>query len=97
MTTSPGFPPRVPEKTTEGIAWLGGCRLRPPAVQGRLLEPWSVHSMLMQSDTALASRLQEGVRGSVDKLSEITVSHTYGAKSSRAAQCRIQGSGMELQ
>lgn len=29
-------------------------RLRPPAVQGRLLEPWSVHSMLMQSDTALA-------------------------------------------
>ncbi|CAE7286069.1 unnamed protein product, partial [Symbiodinium pilosum] len=31
-------------------------RLRPPAVQGQLLEPWSVHSMLMQSDTALASR-----------------------------------------
>ncbi|CAE7528110.1 unnamed protein product [Symbiodinium natans] len=28
-------------------------RLRPPAVQGRLLEPWSVHSMLQQSDTAL--------------------------------------------
>lgn len=41
----------VPNSTNE--TWRPR-RLEPPPVQGLLLEPWTVHSMLQQPDTALA-------------------------------------------